>query len=273
MTDPQKRIIVAGYPKSGNTWATRLIADLIDCPARGFLTPVNHVDNACEGDDRESEYACYKSHHQWHELVDDNLIDDQTSVIYIVRDPRDVAVSAANFFRLVPGPRLGRVLNPIPKAAAVYGAVGRKLLPEARRIRRTVSAVLNGNAAVHHWCRVSWKTHVRPFRDNNCLIVRYEDLLANAAGECERILQHLRINKSDKDVQAAVSRQSFQTRKTQFETEGNRRKAKFMRTGRRNQWREKLTAEQQAEFALHLGFELSQFGYEMQPQIAAVAEV
>ena len=32
-----KKIIIVGYPKSGNTWLTRLTADLVGCPVEGFL--------------------------------------------------------------------------------------------------------------------------------------------------------------------------------------------------------------------------------------------
>ena len=31
-----KNIIVVGYPKSGCTWATRLVAELVGCPVGGF---------------------------------------------------------------------------------------------------------------------------------------------------------------------------------------------------------------------------------------------
>lgn len=32
-----KRIIVTGYPKSGNEWVSRLIAAVVGCPVSGFL--------------------------------------------------------------------------------------------------------------------------------------------------------------------------------------------------------------------------------------------
>ena len=269
MTEPDKQrdaapvcVVVAGYPKSGNTWLTRLVADLLDCPARGFLTPVNHVDNACEGEARDdSKFVCFKSHHQWHELRGEQLIDDNTVVIYVLRDPRDVAVSAANFFRLVPRGLLGRMLQPIPRATALYGAAGKKLLSEQTRIRRTVRAVLEGSALVHHWCRVSWQAHVRPFADNNCLMIRYEDLLADAVVECRRIVDAMQVDRSDAEIAEAVNRQSFANRKSEFENNGQHKKARFLRSGRREQWRDKLTTQQLREFDSLLSLELKEFGY------------
>ena len=62
-----KKIIVVGYPKSGCTWATRLVAELVGCPVAGFWQS-DKKEIAIEGEDRVSDFRCYKSHHQLAEL-------------------------------------------------------------------------------------------------------------------------------------------------------------------------------------------------------------
>lgn len=50
-------IIVAGYPKSGNTWATRLLAEVIGYPVAGSWRR-NVVDALeIEGADRVSDFG------------------------------------------------------------------------------------------------------------------------------------------------------------------------------------------------------------------------
>ena len=90
-----KKIIIVGYPKSGNSWLTRLVAQLLDCPAKGFLYH-EKPEMVTEGLQRDSAYVCYKSHHQWHELKQE---DQQAKIICITRDPRDVSLSGRSYFK------------------------------------------------------------------------------------------------------------------------------------------------------------------------------
>ena len=94
----KKKIIIAGYPKSGNTWLTRLVANLVDCPVAGFWGS-DHDEIASEGASRMSEFECYKAHQTYEDLIQCSDWSGDCSVIYIIRDPRDVALSGANFFR------------------------------------------------------------------------------------------------------------------------------------------------------------------------------
>lgn len=58
----KKVIFVAGYPKSGNTWLTRLLGDALDCPTGGSMPQQDAVEIACEGNDRPGHYVIRKGH-------------------------------------------------------------------------------------------------------------------------------------------------------------------------------------------------------------------
>lgn len=73
-----KKIIIAGYPKSGNTWLTRLVAEIVGCPVTGFLYS-QHFEIAKEGGDRKSEFECFKSHHKYYELKKEDIYNSYSS--------------------------------------------------------------------------------------------------------------------------------------------------------------------------------------------------
>ena len=176
------KIIVIGYPKSGNTWITRLTAELVGCPVEGYLYS-DHHEMAAEGSNRASNFKVFKSHHQFQEL---NLDDQQSSyLIYVIRDPRDISISGRNYF----SPKLILNFNWSSKSIiskrlnllkTKINHVYIKIFGKGLMKRSMNKAVLNGNAKVHYWCRVSWKTHLIPYLKNpKVLKVNYESALNN----------------------------------------------------------------------------------------------
>ena len=255
-----KKIIIVGYPKSGCTWATRLVAELVGCPVAGFWRS-DKKEIAIEGEDRVSNFRCYKSHHQLSELgLQPN--DPDASLIYVLRDPRDIAISAANYFQFDRFPKVASLFRGLRRGEKLYRHTLYPLLVSQNyRLERMTEALLQGSAEVHNWCRVSWNEHWRPYEQAGVPIIRYEDLLATPEEQSERILRHLGIERSAVAIAAAVENQSFERKKEALLRGGETGRAKFLRVGKSGQWREKLPAHLQARLTEELGSELIRWGY------------
>jgi hypothetical protein len=262
-----KRVLVVGYPKSGCTWATRLVAELIGCPVAGFWQK-ERKDLATEGEDRISEYRCYKSHHQLGELgVSPHQPD--TWLLYILRDPRDVAISSANYFQFDRFPRLAALFRRFRRGEKVYRHTLYPLLVSQNyRLEEMTTALLQGSGRVHNWVRVSWRDHWRPYQEAAIPIVRYEDLLGHPIEQCQRILRHLGFTRSNEEITRAVENQSFELKKRALLEQGETGRAKFLRVGKSGQWREHLPLALQERFAQALGPELEFWNYPIENRIS-----
>lgn len=258
-----KKIIVVGYPKSGCTWATRLVAELVGCPVAGFWRS-DKREIAVEGEDRVSDFRCHKSHHQLAELgVSPG--EPGTWIIYILRDPRDIAISAANYFQFERFPRLAAFFRGLRRGEKLYRHTLYPLLVrQDYRLEQMTEALLHGSAAVHNLVRVSWRDHWRPYRQAGVPIVRYEDLLATPEKEVARILGDLGLARTPERIATAVLNQSFERKKEALLRVGETGRAKFLRVGKSGQWRAKLPANLQRRFARDLGGELAEWGYVME---------
>lgn len=255
-----KNIIVIGYPKSGCTWVTRLVAELVGCPVAGFWGSAKE-EIAIEGEDRVSPYRCYKSHHRLDQLGV-SPSDPNSSLIYILRDPRDLAISAANYFQFDRFPGLAALFRALPQGNKLFRHTLYPLLVrEDYRLERMSEAILHGSATVHNTVRVSWREHWRPYEEAGVPIIRYEDLLLTPEKECVRILAYLGLERTADEIVTAVHNQSFARKKETLLEKGETGRAKFLRVGKSGQWREKLPIDLQRRFSDALGPELTKWGY------------
>jgi hypothetical protein len=267
----QETVFVVGYPKSGCTWLTRLVAELLGCPVSGFLEEESTDDMAAEGQGRVSPYRVLRAHHQSHELSP--FLTPTSKVIYVVRDPRDATISGAHYFKFERSELLGRLLGHLVLSRQrYYRSIYPRLSPETYCIQRMSKAMLFGDESVSKWCRIPWKEHLLPYRRPEVLTVRYEDLLAAPAIECQRILQHVGLSRDAAFIAEAVDRQSFQKKKREFKEQGDVRREQFMRVGRSGQWKEKFTDAQLALFEEKLGDVLTLLSYEHYTPGAAEAK-
>lgn len=103
----EKTIYIIGYPKSGTTWLTRLMGDILNCPTGGSVPEEDKNEVATEGWDRPNrgKLVVRKGHFRpitATELVPAAHLMDVSHLelgkhflIHIIRDPRDICVSGA----------------------------------------------------------------------------------------------------------------------------------------------------------------------------------
>ena len=254
----KKKIIVVGFPKSGNTWLTRLTAELVHCPAKGFLYHENKPDVCIEGLERVSDYDCFKSHHQYHELLNEDQV--RSKIIYVLRDPRDVVLSGTSYFNPI---KVYHFKNlDLRQLVDIINYIYRKVLGERLMKKKMINAVLNGDSSVHHWCRVSWKKHMLPYiMKTHVLVVKYEDLLEDPFKESKRIVEFIGLKKDVDEIEKAIENQSFEVIKAKFRTRQQKSKFNFLRKGSANQWRRRLSKKEKKVFLQKLGAEIRALMY------------
>lgn len=259
-------VIIAGYPKSGNTWLTRLVAELLDAPVAGFWNE-NEEDRyipeiAIEGESRASFFSVFKSHHEYNALI--QSISEGDRIIYIVRDPRDVALSCARFFKPDRIGLLKKIRNPHNVLRKCYlKFLYDRLHSYDYRLLHSVNAVCYGNENIHPWCAVSWSNHVAPFLrvKDRILVIRYEDLLEDTRCQAKRILKFLNNELSEDQIGKICKNQSFEQKKSFFLNTGQFEKADFMKLGEKNQWISKLSKDQNRQILDNLQELIVELGY------------
>ncbi|NNC84988.1 MAG: hypothetical protein HKN75_02835 [Bacteroidia bacterium] len=252
----KQKIIIVGYPKSGNTWITRLVAELVQCPVVGFLYS-DLFETAIEGLDRQSEYECYKSHHQWHELNDEDK--QNAKIIYVLRDPRDISISGRPYFfawqSLI---ETGKNTLPIRLINWLYRATP---FADAKAQQLMNKAIFYGEEKVHQWCKVSWNDHLTPYLEkDNVLKIKYEDLLDDTFNGSKNILNFIGIKKNEEEIKEAIEYQSFY-KASKRHKKHNSDMASHFGQGKKEQWRIQMKNSEINEFASNLGDTLKTLNY------------
>jgi len=268
---------LASYPKSGNTWVRIFIANLILNEPEPV--PFARIGSVCAGEAHEIWFRPFtdrpvselsraeiaklrsrvqicaaramkhitpmKTHNYRGEDCGYPLISVEATraVIYILRDPRDVALSAADH----------------------YG------VPVAETIKTMNKESTIGNATpghVVHEVHSSWSIHVKSWtehRQGKLHVVRYEDLLADPYGEFGKIARKLGITTEEARIRRAVGHASFDTLQGMERDRGFDERSeyseKFFRSGRSGGWKEALTPGQAKRIERDHGEQMKRFGY------------
>jgi hypothetical protein len=265
-------IFVVSHFRSGNTWTRFLLGNLLNLDRPMSFASVEGM----SPDIYQFRYRDFcklpsprliKSH----ECFDPRY----RRVIYIVRDPRDVAISLYHFLK-----KMRTIGDDVP--LATYAS----------------EWFIQGKGS-----GVTWREHVGSWianpktlpvvsglgRNRNCarelcladlgacghgrqvLVVRYEDLIADPIGGLSRMAEFLKVTASPQQIRSAVERSSAsEMRKLEqkdkdkwFLTQGTRQDINFVREARSNQWRSTLPIEAVARIESTWGGIMQLLGYQL----------
>jgi hypothetical protein len=136
-------------------------------------------------------------------------------LIYIVRDPRAVVVSASYMFNLVshmPSLRK-RVLDRTPlKNAKIFS--GREYRQD--NLKALTDQLLFGGGKANIWLRTSWKKHVQSWLASPAPMIRYNDLKSDPLSQAERVAEHVGIDPSEDKLKKAIESHSFDVNRRWF---------------------------------------------------------
>lgn len=237
---------LASFPKSGNTWVRFLLANIIaeqEIGLRGFgrFVPDSHLkgDLAYMADADSPFNQAPRQFVKTHYRYQPEF----QNAIYVVRDGRDALTSYYHWIN-------ARRATPI-----------------------SLRDIITGNTV---WGL--WSDHVMGWLRGRCnrLMVKYEDLYADTAGELRRILDFARISATDDQIAGAVKAASFESmREKERELKGDGPaappaadaaaspdgKVMFVRKGGSGDWRNLFSPEEEALFWRHHRTGMEAAGY------------
>lgn len=267
-----KIVWLASYPKSGNTWVRAFLHNYIvnaetphsinslvdfsvaECAAAFFGPDAAGLSNAQVQQLRPGvheqltrlhpELVFVKTHNANVEVHGIPLCTPAhtAGAVYIVRDPRDVALSYAAF--------TGKSVDEIIEFMAAPGA----------------GNATGGGQVFEHLG--SWSAHALSWvGTKNRVLLRYEDMLAEPIRYFTRMIRYLGTGSVDSSRLArAIDFSGFDVLSGQEAVEGYRARggsATFFRKGESGQWRDGLTPAQLRRIEATHGEVMRKFGYEL----------
>jgi hypothetical protein len=237
---------LVSYPKSGNTWVRFLLANLIHPNETVGFANINRLLPAPGVLSKRFLKSLPRPRIlKSHEPFDARF----RKVIYLVRDPRDVAVSEYHF------------------------DLKKRYIAADMTLEQFIKPFLAGETSSYG----SWWEHVASWvgtRHGNprFLLARYEDLLADPIGETAKIAEFLGIAADTERIKSAVERSSAdRMRKLEKEdadkwtgTKNTRQEIPFVRSAKSGGWKESLPPHSVEEIEVAWSPLMNFLGYELQ---------
>lgn len=249
-------IFLVSYPKSGNTWTRFLLGNLMNPDERiTFANVERRVPDIYARSKQSLKRIPRPRVIKSHECFDPRY----RRVIYIVRDPRDVAVSCYHYDRKgrnIPDdfPVHTYVTTRFMKTDEYFGTWGEHAgswLVNSKNIFQ-LSRLKGGFLGTPG----SWGENVMSWlgargHDRQFLLVRYEDLLDDTHREMTRIAEFLELNASADRISRAVELSSADNmRKLEARdsnewvtTKNSRKDIGFVRAAKSGEWKKTLPGE------------------------------
>ena len=227
-------VLLSEFPKSGGSWFGQMLSDAIGIPFPRNKSP-------------KFECCVLHAHFVYHSNFN--------KVICVMRDGRDIMVSAYYHFLFEhnrnPSFSVQQWRNKLPFKD--YDDI-RTNLPSFIEYMFTKYTV-NGSV-------VTWSDFVNDYFDNpNTVIVKYEDLLVDAAGELDKTIFFLGREKVDRTrLNEIIENYSF--KKLSKRAPGEENKKSFLRKGVAGDWKNNFSKESCLMFEKYAGKELLAAGYE-----------
>ncbi len=254
---------IVSYPRSGNTWTRFLIANLLFGGQ-----PVSFANIELLIPDAEAQSSRYMKRVRGPRVIKTHQYFDHRypKVLYITRDPRDVAVSYYNFSR-----KYRHIADDYPLEQYVHGFVTGTLLSSgwgtwAENVGTWVAA-RNG----------------RP----TFLLLRYEDLLADTQIELAKVARFFGVDASPEELSRAIENSSADHLRELEKKEGGawvttknkRSDIPFIGSAAAGKWKSVLPGAAVEEIESAWGNTMAQLGYELvtrkaesvETQLAAMA--
>jgi hypothetical protein len=239
-------IFIVSYPRSGNTWTRFLIGNLLnpDEPIT-FANVESRVPEIYFSSDRRLLSLAKPRILKSHEYFDPRY----KKTIYIVRDPRDVALSLYHY------------------------SIKRRDIPDAYPVEEFVPRFVAGEFFEDFG---SWKEHVLSWHatrkdTRGFLFLRYEDLLADTARELTKIASALQLDPAREKLERVVELSSAAhmrnlEKKHSAEwklTKNTRQDIPFIREANSGGWRNKLPAIAVRTIEQAWGSTMKELGYDL----------
>jgi len=238
-------VFLTSYPRSGNTWTRFLIGNLVhqDEPLT-FVSAERLVADMYKHSDRVLRNLPRPRIMKSHECFDPRY----RKVIYIVRDPRDVAVSNYHW---------ELKLRSVKDGYPIEDFVPRWMAPE-------------------FWPRIgSWGDHVGSWLatrqgKEGFLLLRYEDLKEHPQRELGRVAEFLGIEATEQRLKRAIELSSAENMRKIEKQEGGkwvattltRQDKPFVRSATSGGWKAVLPEKTVAYIETHWGHLMRELGYE-----------
>ena len=239
-------VFLTSYPRSGNTWTRFLVGNLVHTDeAVTFLNVERLVPDMYKHADRYLRNLPRPRILKSHEVYDPRY----KKIIYIVRDPRDVAVSNYHWEQK------------------------QKSVSEECPIEKFVPRWIEGI----YWDRLgNWGDHVTSWlstrqASRGFVLLRYEDLIADPERELVKVANLLGIEPSPERLRRAADLSSADRMRQLESTQGQewvqtrftRQDKPFVRKASSGGWRSVLPAESVAQIEAAWGPIMKLLGYEL----------